>query len=122
MLIYVLIIPVVHHLQAPVSNLCPDKLTWSCEKTTLGPSNRRVPAVSSKLRPLLTPDDPLSRRQKIGLGDKITRLTLAKRCAAGQREGAKELIHVADIKMDDGRSREDPGVQTKAGNCTLDPF
>lgn len=63
MLIRVLIIPVVHHLQAPVSNLCPDKLAWSREKkTTLGPSNRRVPAVSSKLRPLLTPADPPSPR------------------------------------------------------------
>lgn len=48
-------------------------------------------------------------------------LTLAKRRAAGQREGSTALIHVSDIKMDE-RSQQDLGVKTKAGKCTLDPF
>lgn len=52
----------------------------------------------------------------------MTLLTLAKRRAAGQREGSTALIHVSDIKMDDERSQQDLGVKTKAGKCTLDPF
>lgn len=52
----------------------------------------------------------------------MTRLTLANRRAAGLRQGSEALIHVSDLKMDEERSQEDPGVERKAGKCTLDPF